>query len=1301
MNYLFKNLTARKKRDLQSQVSNISFNLKKLFYRTPGKNRIFTSLLLSSNIFTVTTLLLPALPALAAPTRTDWCGKVWSIENQNTLAWINPSTGLTTTATGPTSQITMPNILTGAAVAAIGIHSQSGTIYAFDRNGATGTLYKYRFGVDTTWQPVSISGLVGLSGTQTIAGASNNLNKMSVDGNMLVIAESNGVAVYSIPLDSNGNVAGSATVNKYTFSGDPVAYQHRSSTNTDTTGTEVVNGGDLTTDEFGDVYNVTYNNFVSYSGTSQVLTTTKAIFYKQDPATKTWIYQGETSGNASFAGAAFYKGDLYVKAGTQLKKVDLTRSGSGYTGWNNPLVNIGSASSTSSADLAACGVPVLNMTKTQQIYLDANLTTLAPNQTNIQTGQYIKYTIAAQNVGDAWARSSTIIDNLPAGTTYLPNSATLNGTNLNLSTYPSTGFPINSPSISSGIVRYAPDPDIATISFAVQVTANSGSIQNQATTIYIDNDGITSDPANCSVTPKVNCATSPSVSILTLSISGRIWHDTDGSANNSFSNINTGLETGTNAGGLNAILVDANGKVIATAPIASDGTYSFTNLAPNQNNVTIRLSTTVGTVGSSAPSSSVPTGWTNTSPLSTPAFNIGTNNITGQDFGIEQLPDTNNITATSQTNPGGTNAVQVPALSATDSEDGALGSGKSFKITTLPTNGTLLYNGTAVTAGQVISNYDPNKLTINPNDGAITVSFTYAAIDTAGKEDPSPATVTMPFTATVTACVPPSGAASYATTGRNKNSILWLNWECYDDNIAKTAAGQPFSFNLPDGSTLTTTVKRTGPDPVTVLKAPTWGGAAIGNGQYNGIAGKPIFYSVNFAGSTLSWQESLTNIVVTDKAGNPRNYSFVTADGESTDALPGVYQERLTFTTDGSPWNLVEIVPQSGSVAPTSSSSLAGVGTATSTWTAPRTSNTGSVILSTNSPSVVTAASTPFGRLSPNSNGKQGVFFGLGMPKITLIKNITRRAAPTDQFTLQIAYTAPTVAIANATSTGALNTVSTGATSVLPGNIITLSETMATGSNSPLSGYNASISCTNANPTATKLPSGSGNSFTVIPQIGDDITCTLTNEPASPNVLLVKRITAINGGTTTVNGDNLALYKDDPTNPYDENTLNNPAPTPIDTDKWPNPNTFLMGGINGGNIRPGDEIEYTIYFLSTGNTTARKVLFCDRIPSNTSFMSTSFNNLTPQANEGLPGADRGISWMYNGATASLTNTQDGDAAQYFSPGTEPTTIYPGIDCGGANTNGAIVVNLGDLPNATAPGTPINSHGWVRFRGRVK
>ncbi len=1013
--------------------SKAEFSYRKMGYR------LSTSLLISGIVAASFDGFLPR-SAQAAPTRRDWCGTVWSVENQRTLAWINPTTGVTTSASGPTTQITMPGGSMGTAVAAIGIHKESGTMYAFDRNGPTGTLYKYRFGFDSGWTAVSISGLLGLTGTQTIAGASNNLNKMTVDGNTLFVAESNGVAVYAIPLNSSGTVVGGATVQTYSFVDDPVGTPpHRSSTNTDPTGTEIINGGDIVTDEYGDVYNITYNAIISYSGTTQVLTTTKAYFYQQDPVAKTWVYQGQTTGNAGFAGAAFYRGDLYVKAGTQLKKVDLTRAGSGYTGWNNALVNVGGASTTSSGDLTACGTPLIELTKTRQVYSDAALTTLVADQNKVKPGQYIQYTVAAKNIGDAWARSTQIIDNLPTGTAYQSNSAALNGVNLSLSSYPTGGFTVNSPSITAGIVRYPTDPDTATLTFAVQVTATSGTVTNRATTTYLDNDGLTSDPPVCTSTPKVNCGEDTPITVFT------------------------------------------------------------------------------------------------------------------------EPPETNALNAPSQGNPGGTTKVQVPDLAGSDPEDGVLGSGNSFKIVTLPNNGTLYYNNIAVTVDQVIENYDPTKLTIDPNDGALTVSFIYAAIDSAGQSDPTPATVLIPFTVTASTC-------PTLITGEFGGGFGTINSTTKYRNLQSPVAGYAYTAptNTAEGQYIVTS-------------------AAYGSSTWN-------FFGQNMTGHTTG--------AVDD--------AFLLVNGATT--IGTFYQQTINVQ----PNRDLEV----------------------SVW----------------------------------ARNWAGLQFSANPPTIAL------RVYAADGTTLLGSATVSN--ISNAASwVQAVANVNTGSNTKIVVKLQNLSTQFT------------------------------GNDFAI-----DDFSIRSATTPcldgiaSDPNVLLVKRITAINGGTSNVGGDSLAGYIDALTNPYDDNSITiptqpNPIDPPKDTDKWPNPITSLIGGINGGNIKPGDEMEYTIYFLSAGAGEAKNVLFCDRVPTNVSFMPTAFNSATPAAG-GLAG-DRGILSLINGTTAAFTNIADGDAARYFPPGTNPTSVYPNLNCGGTNSNGAIVVNLGNLPNATAPGTPAGAFGFVRFKGRVK
>ncbi len=192
----------------------------------------------------------------------------------------------------------------------------------------------------------------------------------------------------------------------------------------------------------------------------------------------------------------------------------------------------------------------------------------------------------------------------------------------------------------------------------------------------------------------------------------------------------------------------------------------------------------------------------------------------------------------------------------------------------------------------------------------------------------------------------------------------------------------------------------------------------------------------------------------------------------------------------------------------------------------------------------------------------------------------------------------------------------------------------------------------------------------------------------TPNLRLVKRITAINGGaiSTVI----------DPTTTAD---LNDNAPN------WPI--GYLRGAIDAGTIRPNDEVEYTIYFLSDGDSPTKRVQLCDLVPVNSTFISTAFSSLTPRDTGNLAQADSGIA-LSIGSTAPtvyLTNVAgDGqDRGQFLAPITGVPT-----SCGtGSNTDGAVVVDVvtdtttpSNLPNATAPGTPTDSHGFIRFRAKV-
>jgi uncharacterized repeat protein (TIGR01451 family) len=201
------------------------------------------------------------------------------------------------------------------------------------------------------------------------------------------------------------------------------------------------------------------------------------------------------------------------------------------------------------------------------------------------------------------------------------------------------------------------------------------------------------------------------------------------------------------------------------------------------------------------------------------------------------------------------------------------------------------------------------------------------------------------------------------------------------------------------------------------------------------------------------------------------------------------------------------------------------------------------------------------------------------------------------------------------------------------------------------------------------------------------------NGPAvtSPNVILVKRITKLNGLSTNPNdGTVLNIFKDD------LNTTQDNHPN------WPTSGgSYLLGAINGGLVKSSNQVEYTIYFLSTGTATAKSVQICDRIPPHQTFVSGAFNSLTaaPNSAPASPPGDLGIAASQGGTTYAYTNIGDGDSARYYPPGsTLPSACtQPAL----TEDNGAIVVNLGDVPISTGSGTPSGSFGFVRFRTQVK
>jgi uncharacterized repeat protein (TIGR01451 family) len=258
-------------------------------------------------------------------------------------------------------------------------------------------------------------------------------------------------------------------------------------------------------------------------------------------------------------------------------------------------------------------------------------------------------------------------------------------------------------------------------------------------------------PASIGATDGASCT--PKV----VNVSGQVWQD----PNNSITI--DGGELGTNASSstLTVYAVDSTGNVVSKAAVAANGTYTLVGV-PANTTVTLRLSNdSSATVGTAAPTTpSLPTGWVNTgenkngtTETTTPgeiALTVGIANVPNQDFGIEQPPVATNVTNSSILANAGPTTL-ITGLAATDPD----GTVSFFKVESLPpaSEGVLYYaDGVtpvlltdppmtpAVAAGL---KFDPSG-TFTGNS-----SFTYSAIDNAGKTSLAPATYTIPIIAPV------------------------------------------------------------------------------------------------------------------------------------------------------------------------------------------------------------------------------------------------------------------------------------------------------------------------------------------------------------------------------------------------------------------------------------------------------------------------------------------------------------------------------------------------------------------------
>ena len=203
----------------------------------------------------------------------------------------------------------------------------------------------------------------------------------------------------------------------------------------------------------------------------------------------------------------------------------------------------------------------------------------------------------------------------------------------------------------------------------------------------------------------------------------------------------------------------------------------------------------------------------------------------------------------------------------------------------------------------------------------------------------------------------------------------------------------------------------------------------------------------------------------------------------------------------------------------------------------------------------------------------------------------------------------------------------------------------------------------------------------------EDYAVTFLPVSSDPDILLVKRITAINGQTTNPNDstDLTSIVNDGVANSSD------------DAANWPS--GYLVGAVDAGSVQPGDDIEYTIYFLNAGDLAAEDVRLCDRLFPEQAFVTDAYG----------AGVDVELQ-LGTSAVVGLTAANDASDRTEF---VAPSVVVPATcNLQGANDDGTLIVdltgatgtgnpkNLINVPGSTGPGAPNNAYGFFRFKTRI-
>lgn len=300
-----------------------------------------------------------------------------------------------------------------------------------------------------------------------------------------------------------------------------------------TSGVSKVNSGDFIVSSTGAVFLLA--NPAIFNGTSFVVQNYIDVFRILNPgsAAPTAAFYGRITdtdiGGVSYGGYASLSSSSFGISGSgRFVSVNLA------TVSVTPIIASGTA--TISTDLTSCYYPVLQptITATKTVKLLDSATGLELTRPALP-GDTLEYTIVTRNSGTLGAANITLQDAIPAGTTYVAGSTTLNSGAISdvsgAMPFAATAM-INSPLSGSGVLKVDTTPATTTtsptdaddneavVTFRVKINAGTTEVRNRATIVHVDGTTTSNETVTSTGAPALSVTKTVSNPVVLISDAG-------------------------------------------------------------------------------------------------------------------------------------------------------------------------------------------------------------------------------------------------------------------------------------------------------------------------------------------------------------------------------------------------------------------------------------------------------------------------------------------------------------------------------------------------------------------------------------------------------------------------------------------------------------------------------------------------------------------------------------------------------------------------------------------------------------